>query len=906
MGGLLALLAPGLALAAGTPPEQVNSRSAPPPPPAGGKPAPTGHATALPGVKLSSRDELILEIQTVNREMSDTLTGYGLRSGLYLPFSDMVRFLDLSITVSDDGHYASGWFLRQNRTLQINLRQGVMVIMGKEIALKPGDATAFNGEMYLKAEKFEELFPMTLKIDMRSALITVTTKELFPFQEKLAREAARERLSGQSKGSGPVFPRQTTPYRGLTFPIFDVEWRAQTDGESGPRTDFDLHASGDLAFMTARTYVATSTQGGLTGASVQIGRRDPTARLLGPLHATEFQAGDIGTASLPLGLRGISGRGAYVTNTPLEQASVFDKIDFRGELPKDYEVELYRNDQLVGSTREQVNGQYEFLQVPVDFGINVFRLVFYGPLGQRREEVRRISVGDGRIQPGKLIYYFGSVEREMSVAGIRNAKATLSADYGAYRHEAILQYGLARWLTVVASGAMYRSEGADRWLTTAGLRTGIGNLAIKLDAGMDNTGGTAGVIGLGGRLLGVSYVGSHAIYQGGFIDEMRSSGSQRLSSVTQLDLNRTFKIAGHNLPTMLSLQRLRFTSGQEQIAATLRQSTMIERFMVSNTLNMAASASPGLGSSMQMNGAMDISTLTGRTTQYRATVQYSVVPTPKLNAIGLEMDRPIADNFTVKAAASHVLASGQSSVGLSGSRRFGPLSLSVESSYAFPRQAYTVGLRLGFSFGRNPLSQRMFVERPGLSNSGAVAVSAFRDENGNQTQDEGEQQIGKVTFFTGTQQVTSTDKGEALMGGIGDGNRTAVKIDATTLPDISMAPSSVGYEILPRAGRIHITRFAIQHLSEIEGKAMFSDGTRRRGVSGVTLFLMDMSGKRVAKVRTEGDGFFLFELLKPGEYRIEISPDQARNLKIRMAGEYRVVVGAKRAPAPVQLEIRPQ
>ncbi len=61
----------------------------------------------------------------------------------------------------------------------------------------------------------------------------------------------------------------------------------------------------------------------------------------------------------------------------------------RGILPTGYEVELYRNDILVGSVRTAVNDQYEFLEVPVDYGVNVFRLVFYGPQGQRREEVRR-------------------------------------------------------------------------------------------------------------------------------------------------------------------------------------------------------------------------------------------------------------------------------------------------------------------------------------------------------------------------------------------------------------------------------------------------------------------------------------------------------------------------------------
>ncbi len=319
---------------------------------------------------------------------------------------------------------------------------------------------------------------------------------------------------------------------------------------------------------------------------------------------------------------------------------MFETIDFRGDLASGFEVELYRNDTLVGSTRDAVNGQYEFRKVPVDFGLNVFRLVFYGPQGQRREDVRRISVGDGRLAKG-----------------------------------------------------------------------------------------------------------------------------------------------------------------------------------------------------------------------------------------------------------THAFNNRQTTVGLSATRKLGALALSFDATYTAPSRSYAFTLRLGFSFGRNPLTGHMFVARPRLSSSGAIAVRAFDDTNGDGEVDPGEDAIGKVAFFTGSQHATSDTQGNALLTGTGDGTRTVVKIDATSLPDIAMAPSRPGVELVSRPGRIPVVQFAIQRLSDIEGTAVYADGAHKRAVAGLVLHLINAKGQRVARVRSENDGFVLMEQIRPGDYTLEIAPDQARRLKIRLVSDPHIHVG---------------
>ena len=915
------------------PPQIASPPSTPPLPGPGASPhaAMPGQPVAIAYPTLSADDELILEVRTQHREMTDTLTAHGLRGGVYLPMSDIARFLDLPISVSDDGHYANGWYLSPLRTVSINLRAGTITLAGKESAVNKADFAAYDGELWVKAERLSDILPIRLTTDLRSQSVVVKTLEPFPFEQKADRENARARLGNAGgHGAAPVFERQDTPYLLIDAPISEVELR--TSGAQGIKTHFegDLRADGDFLFMTARTFASVSSSTGLIAARVELGRRDPEAHLLGPLRATEFEMGDVATTSMPIGLRGVSGRGFALTNEPIERASVFETMDFRGDLQSGFEVELYRNDSLVASTRDAINGRYEFLKVPVEFGLNVFRLVFYGPQGQRREDVRRVSVGDGRLAKGVFTYNLFAVQKDKSVINVTPPQFVPPYDYGAAREGFAMQYGLTSAVTIVGSGALYRSGGAQRWLGSAGIRTGLGGWAAKFDAAIGSGGATALELGLAGRLLGATIVAVHANYSHGFVDEMRSPARLALTSMTEFDLTKTLHIGQHTMPLSFSWQHLAYADGQTTDTASFRQTVTVGRVLAANVINYTDTASRGSPATHLTTGTFDLTTFAGSHTQYRGELGYTLGAHPHVTSISAEVDRDISATTSVRAsltrtfnqslatveqttvaqaqitqttvaqilaaqaAAGQTLASqtiGQTTIGLSATHKFGPIALSFDSTYTAPSRNYAFTLRLGFSFGRNPLNGHMFVARPGLSSSGAVAVRAFDDMNGDDHRDPDEAMIGKVGYFTGSQHVTSNAAGDAVMTGIGDGARTVVRIDGATLPDIAMAPSRPGVELIARPGRIPIVQFAIQRLSDIEGTAVYANGRNKRGVAGLVLYLINARGHRVARVRSESDGFVLMEQIRPGDYTLAIAPDQAKRLKIRLASDHHVKVG---------------
>lgn len=863
----------------------------------------TNTSPRMPGAPapiFGTDDELILQIQTQRGDLADTIIAYGTRSGVYLPLGAIARFLDLAVSVSDNGNYASGWFLDEKQTLALNLREGTLIVSGKELPLEKSDAAAFEGELYLAAERFADIFPLSLNVDLRAQTVTVKTRVPFPFEERAAREDERARLDGRGAREQKRYPREQTPWQALSVPLADVELRGVTDRTLGTRGEGDIRLAGDFAFMTARLFAEASTRDGLTGARIELGRKDPDSQLLGPLKATEFQIGDVTTSALPLGLRGTSGRGAFVTNSPLERASVFDTIDLYGDLPDGYEVELYRNNILIGSTRSPVNGQYQFLKVATEYGLNVFRLVYFGPQGQRREEVRQISVGDGRLSKGELVYTFGAAQKDTNVLGVRGPYFTPSLDFGSWRSSALMEYGLSRNLTVSLGGAWYESRFGQRWMATGGLRTGLGANALKLDLGYQSSGGKAVQVGLGGKLSGLSYTLTHGEYQGGFTDELRSFTGDPLRRSTELNLNTTIKLGGgengKRLPIFGQLRRVEFADGRKQTDALLRASLPLKGLMLSNTLSYASTSTPNFDTTSQLRGNFDLATLSGSRLHLRAGLDYAILPKIRLEGVLLEADYALDDRTLVRATAGHTFADTQTNLGLSAVRRFGKFNLAFDGNYGLQSRDYSASLRLGFSFGRNPLNGRMFLAEPGLASGGAIAARAFRDSNGNRRFDVGEVVLPDVDFRIGSGHAKTDASGVAFIGGLGDGNRASLTSDRESLPDIALAPVNEGIEVVPRAGRVHVTDYAVQELSDIEGTAWFSEGgSLGREVSGLHLQLVDAAGKQVGRARTEGDGSFFFEQVQPGTYAIKIDPNQAASLKIRLTEPINVTIGPKSA-----------
>jgi len=126
--------------------------------------------------------------------------------------------------------------------------------------------------------------------------------------------------------------------------------------------------------------------------------------------------------------------------------------------------------------------------------------------------------------------------------------------------------------------------------------------------------------------------------------------------------------------------------------------------------------------------------------------------------------------------------------------------------------------------------------------------------------------------------------------GLGDGSQARVEADAAGLDDPFVSVSDAVRRFTPRPGRVAVTHYAFSRSGEVTLKAMFVAAGNSRGLSALSLRLVDAGGKDVAAGRTEFDGSLFLEGLKPGKYRVAIDTAQADRLHLTLRDPVELVI----------------
>jgi hypothetical protein len=107
-----------------------------------------------------------------------------------------------------------------------------------------------------------------------------------------------------------------------------------------------------------------------------------------------------------------------------------------------------------------------------------------------------------------------------------------------------------------------------------------------------------------------------------------------------------------------------------------------------------------------------------------------------------------------------------------------------------------------------------------------------------------------------------------------------IGIDKGSLPDPLLQPKGVGMVVVPRPGVNAEVVLPLAPTGEIEGSLVNPDGSPR---PGATIELVDTTGAVVARTLSEFDGYFLFDLVPYGRYRLRVAEAVASALGVRPA-----------------------
>lgn len=850
----------------------------------------TNLVVAAEPAPFNADDLLFMEVQADGYQLAETMNVYGSRAGVYVPLGEFARVLDFAVGVFPAQRRAEGWIGSRDRKLTIDLNTGVAVVNGKAITFAPGQAAIFDNDLYVRADLAEQLFPVKLRADVNAQTLTITPTEPLPFQQRLAREA---RAAGLSQPQAVLRVQEAAaPYERFTPPAFDVNIGGQVARDGVDQShSFDIRAAGDLAYAGFQGFLGSDQNGEPANARVLFERKDPDGHALGRLGATRAGLGDVFSPSMSLGAGSYGGRGFVYSTAPLETVDLATPLNLRGELPLGEEVELYVNEVLQAARSTPDQGRYEFLDVPLTFGLNTIRLVFYGPQGQTREEVRRINFGAGQVEPGKLVTRLAAIQQDRSVIEL-TPDGPPNESQGEARLEALFDYGVNTVLTVSGGVARYAPAGfEERTLGLAGLRGSLWGVAAQLDAAHDSQGGSAAALGLAARPFGVSIVGRHAEYRDGFVDETRQVGAtpdSLLSRATDLRADLQWRVRDtFSLPLSLDLRRLERLNGTGETNAEFRTSAPIDRYYLSTSLAYADTTT--LTTRTQaLIGAFDVATLVAARAQFRGGLSYTVSPETELDSAYLTADVQISERRTLRLSAVQTLGEQEATtLQAAAFWRASRFDVALTSAWESRSGEWQVGLQLGFGFAFDPAQSGYRMVRPGISAGGSMAVNAFVDANGDGRRQPGEQGVSKIVVQTPAGAAVTDRDGRIFVSGLGDGAAASMRVNLEGIDDPFLLGQTDVIRTVPRPGHTAQVDLPLQQSGEVELTVLIRrDGGPDRPLAAVNLQLIPEAGPETGPeigqkpilARSDHSGVVFIEDLPPGRYRVQLDPQQAADL----------------------------
>lgn len=824
-------------------------------------------------------DALLFEVRANQYRLGDGVRGYTTPKGVCVDFADTLLALDLAIRLDKQSRRATGWAFDERRTVVIDRSAREEQIMNSRRKVAPDDIFDTPEGWCVMTSVLTRWLGVELVPDTANALLVVKSEKKLPAQLSAERRA-------RVATARPVFdlaslPHSKVSYSGFKLPSVDVVASAggvadRRFGGTRGEVRYELYAAGEAGPVAYDARLASSRGGAPDSLRLRAYRTDPRGGL--PLGATHLAIGDVQGIATPLVAQSSVGRGFVATNRPIERSDTFDRTNFRGELPRGWDAELYRNGQLLAFSNDRADGRYEFLDVPLQYGQNRFEVVLYGPQGQVRREVKSVPVGLDSIPPRKTFWWAGIDEDGRDLIGLNRAPVLRR---GGWRGAFGLERGLDAKTSVAAyAHSLIDPEGQRRSFAEASLRRALGPALIEVSAAHSLGGGTA----LRAQLLGEfgrNNIGFETIWaQGGFVSDRVQSD---VTGMHRISFDRFFGSGRTSIPLHLDARYTTRASGNHSLDFNARTSANIGR--ISATADLAWRSERrafGPDPPGRLEAGLLANARVGRV-RLRGETRFELSPETKFRSATLVGEWSAGGSLLHpqdwRAELGYDDRLGRARAGLGYIRRFDRFAVTASGEVASDG-AVAAGLSIAFSFGPDARSGRGYrLSAEKLAAQGSTLVRVYRDANGNGRRDaeEGLEKGVQITAGRVPVDLLTDASGEVIVDGLEPFRPVLIGVDGSSMPDPRVQPSTPGLVVTPRPGVTLAIELPVVSAGDIDGTLVRDDGPT---VEGVDLELIDVEGRAIAVTRSDFDGFFLFENVPYGRYTVRIARLSAEAAKL--------------------------
>lgn len=844
-------------------------------------------------------DLLVLTVHLDGQLLADDLIAFGPPEGVLLPLQRLAELLELPLEVDPERGRAQGGIAVEERRASLDLESREWALGNRTGRFEPAQARVWEGDLYLDAQLLSAWFPIDFAVDRGALALTVSPRQRLAIQDRWEREERRRGLPDGSPGEGqpgqPRFALESHPYGLVGWPVIDgsVSFVLGLGQEgSTARLRPSLLARGDLLAATAGLLIS----GDEARLTLERGLGD-----------REWKAGDLAVRPDPLVSRGRPGRGVLIGSTPgSAPAASSERTVLAGDALPGWEVELYRNGTLLDFQTVGEDGRYEFRDIPLQRGQNRLRLVFYGPRGERRELEERIFSSADLLPAGATSWQLGLLQAGSGLLRTPDPAAAGRGDEirpGSLLGSFEMERGVSRRLSWdIGLTSLSMTEGRHDYLGF-GLRTSLPGGSGRLRLTRDLAGGWAGQLEARGSFGPLVLESDHVELRSFRADGEEAAGLRsrtrvRLSAQAPLPA-RLFVGAG--LPLSLAATRRVTAEGESLVLqATSALSLSVGSSTLGNRWRLDfRDGALSAGGSLLLNGRL------GRL-GLRGNAEYQLAPEPVLSDLALQAETSWRADLAGRFGLGQSLQPSVTSLtaGVDWRRDDFVLGLSLGLT---SRGRVDLGGSLSFSLGRDPQDDRFRVRAEAGAAQGAVSARVFLDADQDGRFGPGDSPLPGVRFeSSGGIPTAETGTDGVAWIRLPPNRPVDLSVSEKSLDDPSWVPARRGVSLVPRPGAAWAVDFPVVATGEIDGTVYLLRGGRRREASNVRVQLCDASGAVVQEVRSQFDGFYLFERIPPGRYTLRIEPGQLERLRlVTVAGAADVELRSGQVRGGVEIVLRP-
>ena len=845
-------------------------------------------------------DSWLFDVRSGQYRLGDGVRGYQTPQGICVDLGDVVLALDLAVRVDKKLRRATGWVFDERRSLTIDRETGEVRAGSASFRLAATTIRDTAAGWCVDLDSLNAWLGVPLTADLSNAVLRVDAKEKLPFQLAAERRARAASIRPQAGFDLASLPQAARPYQAWATPSVDVvaSVGAVSDKRGGSygQGRYEIFAAGELLAQSFDARLSSDNEGVPDSLRMRLYRTDPEGRLLGPLKATHYGVGDVSLLSTGIVAASAPGRGAVLTNRPVERPDAFDKTDFRGDLPAGWDAELYRNGQLLAFTSPNGDGRYEFIDVPLQYGANRFEIVLYGPQGQIRREIRQVQVGLDSIPPQQSWYWAGVAQENVDLIEFGGRRR--SAFRRGWRGTAGIERGLDTRTSAAAYLHSLLIENVRYNYGEVALRRSIGPTLLEVGGSYADASGKDGG-GLAARAswlaaFGETYVRADALRGwGGFVSD-RLLGN--INAIYSVSVDQSVKLGRTILPLHFDVRQVERWSGGDSIEASARASASFRAMTFTGQLDWSRTKAPiGPDPPDNLIASLLANARIGRV-RVRSEARFALSGENSDTRMALIGEWAGKGEAEWRAELGYDRGLDRARAGLGYTRRFNKLQLSGFGEVASDGSV-AASLALAFSFGpKSAGGWRVSAEK--LASRGQVIADVWMDENGDGVRQPGEAALPGVPLTAGQAFVdAATDsEGRGAIDGLEPFRPVLIGIDAGSLPDPYVQPALPGVVVAPRPGVA--TRVALPMVAAGEIEGIF----RRDGgnvLEGLRVELVDAEGRVRAATLTEFDGYFLFEGVAYGRYTVR--PAKAAAAALRLDSAFAIGAAPGKAAPRVRL-----